>query len=309
MLELFIYLCETKNYSTKLNQTDILPSKPKHLPSQNSLILKYAPEYITLDEIQNEIKLHINTLFNIEEINGTKTGKFRHIRIEIKSTTEYEQLLHKGGIIIDGQLIEVHEFLAPPQLLICSKCNDPGHVRKYCNLKYDACKRCGQDKSMGNHNECTICCHRCKQNHLSTDYKCQFLIDYRRSLLLQLKQKPHLLPPNAQLFIPTECRERGDKNNKIVSNRISKHNSTLYNNTRNNQFQVQQPLFNISSNIWPSLEKHQTNHINSAPEESLWNKIRNKQTEIEKLKEEFNNKMQQCKIRYENSIKKVKSIL
>ncbi|CAF3459209.1 unnamed protein product [Rotaria socialis] len=306
-IELFVYLCEVNNYPKTLAQTDILPSRPKHLPSQHSLILKYVPNYITIDDIQNEISSHINTLFNIEEMNGSNTGKSRHIRIEIKSAIEYDKLLHQGGLTIDGHIIEVNEFLAPPRLLFCSKCNDPGHVRKHCNLKYEACRRCGEDKSNGNHNECNICCHRCKQNHIATDYKCKFLMDYRRALLQRLKQKPYLLPPNVKLFIPTECREDGDKNNMIVSSRSSMSNNTVFNATLNNQ--TQHLPFNINSHGWPSLDKHRSNYINSTADDALWKEIKNKENEIEKLREEFNNKIQQCQNKYDNNIKKIKSIL
>ncbi len=44
---------------------------------------------------------------------GSKTDKSRHLRLEIESTIEYDQLMHRDGIIIDGRLIEIQEFLAP----------------------------------------------------------------------------------------------------------------------------------------------------------------------------------------------------
>ncbi|CAF5174035.1 unnamed protein product, partial [Rotaria magnacalcarata] len=149
------------------------------------------------------------------------------------------------GLTIDGHIIELNESLAPPRLLFCSKRNDPEHVRKHCNLKYEAYRSCGEDKSTGNHNGCNICCHRCKTNHLATDYKCQFLMDYRRALLQRLKQKSYLLPPNVKLFIPTECRDDGEKNNKIVSSRNSMGNNTVFNGTSNDQ--AQHLPFNINS--------------------------------------------------------------
>ncbi|CAF1427929.1 unnamed protein product, partial [Rotaria magnacalcarata] len=236
-------------------------------------------------------------------MNGSKTSKFRHIRIEIKSSVDYEKLMRKGGLTIDGQIFELNEFLPPPRILICSKCNDPGHssvdyeklmrqggltidgqifelneflppprilicskcndpghVRKDCKFEYDACRRCGDDRSIGNHNECIISCHRCKQNHSATDYQCQYLIEYRRMLLQQLKQKPYLIPPNVKLFVPTEYRKDGDNDNKIVSSRIAKSNTNEFNKTMiNNQ---NNPIpFNINRHAWPTLEKQQSNSI------------------------------------------------
>ncbi|CAF1359016.1 unnamed protein product [Rotaria sordida] len=174
--------CDTHNYPTSVESIILEPLKPKHLPGQHSLVLKYVPNYITIDDIQNEIGIGKDLIFNLEEMNGSRTDKYRHIRLEIKTTNEYNSLLKKGGITIDGSLIEIKEFLSPPRILICTKCNDPGHVRKNCKLEYEACRRCGEDRSVGNHKECKLCCHRCKQEHMATDYQCHYIIDYRRCL-------------------------------------------------------------------------------------------------------------------------------
>ncbi|CAF1667918.1 unnamed protein product [Rotaria magnacalcarata] len=307
-IELFVFLCDVNNYPKMLLQTEILPSKPKHLPSQHSLIMKYVPNYITIEEMQKEVNIHINTLFNIEEMNGSKTSKSRHLRIEIKSSVDYEKLMRQGGLTIDGQIFELNEFLPPPRILICSKCNDPGHVRKDCKFEYDACRRCGDDRSIGNHNECIISCHRCKQNHSATDYQCQYLIEYRRMLLQQLKQKPYLIPPNVKLFVPTEYRKDGDNDNKIVSSRIAKSNTNEFNKTMiNNQ---NNPIpFNINRHAWPTLEKQQSNSIISTYNDEIWKEIRSRQYEIDKLKEDLNLKIQQSQDRYEDHAKKIKSIL
>ncbi len=97
----------------KLLAIDILPSRPKHLSCHHTLVLKYVPNDITLDKIHDELNLSINSIFNLEEMIGSKTDKSRHLRLEIESTIEYDQLMHRDGIIIDGRLIEIQEFLAP----------------------------------------------------------------------------------------------------------------------------------------------------------------------------------------------------
>ncbi|CAF3903586.1 unnamed protein product, partial [Rotaria magnacalcarata] len=43
---------------------------------------------------------------------------------------EYTAMLNSGKIFIFGQLYDVDEFLPSPKLLICSKCNQPGHVKE-----------------------------------------------------------------------------------------------------------------------------------------------------------------------------------
>ncbi|CAF0809077.1 unnamed protein product [Rotaria sordida] len=231
--ELFVYLCEPLNYPSTLLSTDISPTRPKHLPYHHTLLLKFVPNDITLDEINNVLGSYISSIYNLEEMIGSKTDKARHIRLEVKSIVEYDQLIQKGAITLDD----------------------------------------------------------------------------RRSLIYQLKQKPHLLPPNLQIFIPTECRERSGRNNKFIINPISKTNNNTYNNILKNQNQQRLP-FHINSHNWPTLKKQQTNdNINSSTEKSIWNELKNKQMEIDNLKNELDNKIQKCQLNYNENIKKLKSVL
>lgn len=307
--ELFVYLCEPQNYPPTISSTEISPSRPKHLPAHHTLVLKYVPNDITIDEIKEEMNSSINSIFNLEEMIGSKSHRTRHLRLEVKSTNEYNQLLNRGGITIGGRLIEINEFLAPPRLLICSKCNDPGHTRRNCSFDYDACRRCAQDRSTGDHKECEIKCHRCCQSHLSTDYKCPFLIEYRKSLIEQLKRKPHLLPPNIQLFVPTECREYGALNNKVIGNPMSM-NSNNYIDRSNHPNKPQQMAFSLSSNAWPALRNNQpVGGSDMAGVEAIWDELKKKQSEINDLKHELNIKLQQVQSKYDENTKKMREIL
>jgi len=250
-----------------------------------------------------KIKTSIKSIFNVEDMRGSMNEKSRHVRLELSSQNEYNVILKNGGISINGHIIEVNEFLSPPRLLICSKCNDPGHIRRNCKFQYDACRRCGKDRTIGDHKECTICCHRCNENHLSTDYKCPYLIDYRRSLLHKLKNQPNLLPPNMHIFIPTECHDKGIKNNKILSNPGVKFNNISSNNSN-------ALPFNLSSHAWQSLNQG-SNGENTLllNRQSIWNDLKLKQDEINKIKEDFNVKMQQLHSKYDDHMKKMNSIL
>jgi len=44
---------------------------------------------------------------------GTRSGKSRHIRIDVSTHDEYMGILNGGVLAIGGQLIEVFQFLAP----------------------------------------------------------------------------------------------------------------------------------------------------------------------------------------------------
>jgi hypothetical protein len=115
------------------------------------------------------------------------------------------RLLNGGVLAIGRQLIGVFEFLEPPRLLICSKCNTPEHLKKECNNEYKLCRRYGEIRNQGDHKECVVKCHHCNREHESTSYQCPLINDFRKELIIKLKSKPNLLPRNVQLFIPTQC--------------------------------------------------------------------------------------------------------
>ncbi len=173
-IELFVFLCDNQNYPEKLINTTIFSNPPRRLPPQRSVILKHVPKDIDIDEIKTELSINFQSIFNVEEMRGTIGAKSRHIRIDLSIHDEYTRMLHGGVIAIAGQLIEVSEFLAPPRLLICSKCNSPGHIKKECKNDVDLCRRCGQNRYQGDHKECTIKCHHCEGNHEATSYQCPY---------------------------------------------------------------------------------------------------------------------------------------
>ncbi|CAM4797133.1 unnamed protein product [Rotaria magnacalcarata] len=90
-IEFYVFLCESQNYPNNLCNINVRPIKPKHLPSQQSIVLKCVPNYIAQDEIKNELESTIKSFFNIEEMKGSMMEKYRHIRIELNSTDEYKK--------------------------------------------------------------------------------------------------------------------------------------------------------------------------------------------------------------------------
>ncbi|CAF3326556.1 unnamed protein product [Rotaria socialis] len=81
--------------------------------------------------------------------------------------------------------------------------------------------RCGKDrKNEEDHKTCQIKCHNCQGDHTSTDYKCPTIQEYTGNLVMELRKRPDILPVNAQIFIPSECRQNGEKN-KIIENKLA----------------------------------------------------------------------------------------
>ena len=126
------------------------------------------------------------------------------------------------------QNFNIDEFLPSPRMLICTRCNWPGHTKKMCqNSKYDMCRRCGDDRSdKEKHSDCTISCHHCGAAHMSTDYKCPMLQEYRRHLIDELRKHPERLSPDIQIFIPSEYRPDGNRVKCIHSGISQQHQRT-----------------------------------------------------------------------------------
>ena len=141
-LELFVYLWDITHYPSQLINTSISPIPPSHLPSQHSVILKFVSNLIPFEDVLEEISNYCQSKTLLEEMKGTMSEKSRHIRLDISSKEETDRMLYGGVFSLHGQLIEVVEFLAPPRLFICSRCNCPGHVIKECKDPFDRCRRC-----------------------------------------------------------------------------------------------------------------------------------------------------------------------
>ncbi|CAF4628604.1 unnamed protein product, partial [Rotaria socialis] len=212
------------HYPKEIDNIKISPHPRKNLPPQRSVILKWIKNSISCNELKEELEIKFKSIHSIVDIIGALNTRNRHLRIDFQDETEYNTILNSGKVSIYGQLIDCDEYLPAPKLLICSKCNTPGHTRK-------------------------ALCHHCDGPHTSTDYSCLFIQEYRRELVLELRNHPDLLLAEAKLFIPTECRESG-KGTKILGNK-----SAQYQQFKKNQNQWYHPFNHLSSdykNQWPS---------------------------------------------------------
>ncbi|CAF3790487.1 unnamed protein product [Rotaria magnacalcarata] len=217
--DLYVFLCNPHRYPKEIDNIKISPHPSKHLPPQRSVILKWIKNSISCNELKEELEIKFKSIHSIVDIIGTLNTRNRHLRIDFQDETEYNTILNSGKVSIYGQLIDCDE-------------------------------RCGKDRNdKEDHNLCEIRCHHCDGPHTSTDYSCLFIQEYRRELVLELRNHPDLLLAEAKLFIPTECRESG-KGTKILGNK-----SAQYQQFKKNQNQWYHPFNHLSSdykNQWPS---------------------------------------------------------
>jgi hypothetical protein len=282
--ELYVYLCKGERYPSELNKIKIKPKLPAYLPPQHSIILKWINNSITDQDIKDELDVYYNSIHAISTMNGTLTGKTRHVKIELIDKKEYDVLLNSRKINILGQLFEVDEFLPAPKILICGRCNQPGHVNRRCtNSTYDICRRCGGNRSnIDEHRECPIKCHHCGEKHLSTDFKCPIIDEYRSRLILELRKHPEKLPQHVQLFIPSQYRDKNDQS-KVIQNVIPKHHQQQFNMNEQNQWSSSIPL---------------SSTINSTTNQKLDETIKSLNNELQELKRRYDEDLQRIKLKY-----------
>lgn len=263
--DLYVFLCKLDRYPNQLNNVAINPIPPTHLPPQHTAIIKWVNNSFTDDDVRDELNMKFESLFSIASMQGTINERNRHIKVEMLNKNEYNKLLNSGKINLGGQLYSVDEYLPAPRILICNRCNLPGHTKKSCrNSDVDLCRRCGKSRTnIEEHKDCEIKCHHCQENHLATDYKCKIIDKYRRELIEELKKHPERMPPEVQLFIPSGY--RSDDRRKMIYNEEAYH--------QNQYVQQQQQFYNRSDeNAWPGLRATSaptttadgTNNINEA---------------------------------------------
>ncbi|CAF3320914.1 unnamed protein product [Rotaria sp. Silwood2] len=295
--DLYVYLCKRDRYPNQLNNVKINPIPPTHLPPQHTGIIKWVNNSFTDDDVRDELNMKFESLFSIESMHGTINERNRHIKVELLDKNEYDKLLNSGKINLGGQLYSVDEYLPSPRILMCNRCNFPGHTKKLCrNSDVDLCRRCGKPRTnIQEHKECEIKCHHCQENHLATDYKCKIIDNYRRELIDELKRHPERMPPEVQLFIPTEY--RSEDRRKMIYNEEAYYQ---------NQYVQQQQFFNKSDvNAWPGLRTTSVPTTTAAVSNNLSETVKTLSDELKEIKMRHEIVQKQIEEKYKASIEMI----
>ncbi|CAF1077284.1 unnamed protein product [Didymodactylos carnosus] len=221
--------------------------------------------------------------------------------MDFTSKEEYEKIRDDRVLPLNGLYHDVEEFLQPPRLLICSKCTEPGHTRKYCTWDYEVRCRCGENRTKGDHQECTIKCFRCSDAHRSNDYRCPHLKEYRYNLVIELKKRPDLLPPNVQLFILTDCRKNGDRTGKVLYNKSARN--------QHQQYSQQIHCYN-DLNEWPELPRLMT--IGSQYHQydiKFTEEVKRIQLDFDKIKNDYVLRMKEFELKQQENIQRLNAQL
>ncbi|CAF1263142.1 unnamed protein product [Didymodactylos carnosus] len=295
-IDFYMYLSDDSHYPFSIGSVQIKLEPPKQLPAQNSVVIKVVPITISKDDVCDEMKSRFYSIFMVNETKGTIRSSARHIRVIFKQQNEYEKILYEGRIVIQGLVLDVDEYLPSPKILICMKCNLPGHIKKACQAPYSICRRCGQDKDNGdNHTEYVIQCYHCDGNHISTDYKCPTIVNFRKNLLDKLKNNADKLLVHVRMFIPIDCRKPNDRDRILTSSRCE-YSAPPITTTSNSSYLP-------TMNYWTSQQEAANASLSKGYLDSA---IRAFDNELNKIKKDFDEEKKKSTVYMKNKLKRVK---
>ena len=184
----FSLLLDAKNWpDTFGNMNYMFPSSPS-IPPQLSLIIKNVDLRLNFVEFSHEIKTNYPQVKNVIRLKNKFNNDIKLVKLELTSATVRDELLSKRKINVGYIVYDIDEYLAPANILICSKCMGLGHFMKQCRQIKSTCRTCGEsvdDLKLHNCSNVEKCIH-CGQNHWSNSLKCQVVKSFRSELTRKL---------------------------------------------------------------------------------------------------------------------------
>ncbi|CAM4948762.1 unnamed protein product [Rotaria socialis] len=177
----FITLFDQQNWPKKIDGMDFtFPSTPS-FPPQLAFIIKNVDLQMNMDDFTNEVKTTYPEIHNVIRLKNKFQNNIKLIKIEILSSMKREEILNKGKIIVQSMTYDVEAYLAPADVLICSKCMGIGHFRRQCTEADETCKVCGTSCPDLRQHKCStvIKCIHCDGDHHSNALKCPIKIIHK----------------------------------------------------------------------------------------------------------------------------------
>jgi hypothetical protein len=210
----FAFLLNHDNWpETVYGEKFTFPSVPS-IPPQLSLIIKNVDLNLDFDDFSNEIKNLYPEVKNVIRMKN-KFGNFiKLVKLELTSPKTRDDLLKSKKIFINYICYDIEEYLAPVNVLICSKCCAIGHFRRQCPEQDETCKCCGEScKDLKGH-QCSsvLKCKHCNGVHLSNSMKCPVVKSFRDALTKNLMNKKN---DNVSYSSPSLTNSNTNNNNKF----------------------------------------------------------------------------------------------
>ncbi|CAF3376468.1 unnamed protein product [Rotaria socialis] len=184
----FSFLLDQNHWpSTFSNEDYTFPYSPS-IPPQLSLLIKNVDLRLDFNEFCQEIKTRYPQIKNVIRLKNKFNNDIKLVKLELTSSSVREELLLKRKITVDYIVYDIDEYLAPANILICSKCMGLGHFMKQCTQVKSTCRTCGDcadDLKLHVCSKIEKCIH-CGQNHKSNSLKCQVVKSFRSELTRKL---------------------------------------------------------------------------------------------------------------------------
>ncbi|CAM4823026.1 unnamed protein product [Rotaria magnacalcarata] len=202
----FAFLLDQTKWPTKIAGEDYCFPSLASIPPQLSLIIKNVNLNIDFDEFSFEIKNLYPEVKNAIRMKNKFGNNIKLVKIELTSTKVRQDILDDKKLIINYITYDIDHYLAPINVLICSKCCGLGHFRKQCPELSETCRTCSQTFQDLKEHHCSSDpkCKHCNGDHTSNSMKCPVVKDFRAELTRKILSNNNNRAP----FSPTT-------NNKI----------------------------------------------------------------------------------------------
>jgi hypothetical protein len=158
------------------------------IPPQLSCIVKNVDLRADFNEFTDEIKSKYPYVRNVIRMKNKFGNDIKLVKLELTSPKARADLLSLKKIYINYNCYAVDEYLAPINVLICSKCCGLGHFRRQCPEQTETCKSCGQSVMDVKTHRCSSVpkCKHCDGEHPSNSMKCSVVKSFRADLTRKL---------------------------------------------------------------------------------------------------------------------------
>jgi hypothetical protein len=197
----FSFLLDQSHWPNRFSNENYSFRSSPSIPPQLCLLIKNVDLRLDFDEFSAEVKELYPQVKNVIRMKNKLQNNIKLVKLELTSPLVREELLNMKKITINYITYDIDEYLAPANVLICSKCMAIGHFRKQCTQVKDTCRTCGEQYAdIKDHNcsEIDKCIH-CQQNHKSNSLKCPVVKSFRAELTKKLLNLNHHPAPTASM--------------------------------------------------------------------------------------------------------------
>lgn len=186
----YVTLCKQEIWPKEIKNKQVTIHIPKFIPEQFSLVVRYIPSEIPIEEVGLEVKRSASTAGNFRKIIYSYPRKTADYRFTVADLKEYNGLLRLGHIGIGNKMRVVTPYLPANKITYCSKCWKLGHLRHQCKADSQKCRTCLMDFNESHNQICSkkLNCAQCGLDHFSLDADCQRIQEYRNNLNRAVKQ-------------------------------------------------------------------------------------------------------------------------